>query len=117
MRGLELSNLLRAAPLRIRQNQNPKHLVVKIDMADSPFQLAARRRYRYATITGDGEWGVVARCHIAKKVRLCPTEIEANRLAALRCSAVPCRDDHVVERFEHEPIPQPVWDSHIWERD
>jgi hypothetical protein len=84
-------------------------------MTDSPFQLAARRRYRYATIVRDGEWGVVSFCHIAKAVRLCPTEYEAKRLAAGKCRATPCINNHTVERFEPEPLPQPVWQSRSWE--
>jgi hypothetical protein len=86
-------------------------------MADSPFQLAARSRYRYASIVGDGEWGFVSLCHIAKRVRLCFSEQESKRLAAGKCNAVPCCGNHTVEHFKPEPIPRPVFESRIWEQD
>jgi len=86
-------------------------------MADSPYQLAARRVYRWATIIRDGEWGVVFRCYMGNKICLCPTEAEARKLAAGKCKAVPCCGNHTVERFEAVPVPQPVWESRIWERD
>jgi hypothetical protein len=86
-------------------------------MADSPFKIAARGKYRWATIAGDGQWGFVSLCHIAKAVRLCHTEDEAKRLAAGKCRAVPCSGNHTVEKFEAGPIPQPVWESRIWEID
>ena len=78
---------------------------------ESTYQLAARRTYRWATIIGDGAWGFVSFCHIAKAVRLCPTEIEAKRLAAGKCRYVPCSGSHTVEKFEAAPVPQPVWES------
>jgi hypothetical protein len=86
-------------------------------MADSPYQLAARREYRYATIVRDGEWGVVFHCYIGKKICLCLTEIEAARLVAGKCKAEPCSGNHTVEKFEAVPVPQPVWESRIWETD
>jgi len=84
---------------------------------ETAFQFAARDKYRYATITGDGAWGVVVHCYMGKKIRLCVTEAEARQLAAGKCRATPCRDQHTVEHFTPVRLPQPVWDSKIWERD
>ena len=78
---------------------------------ETGFQLAAREQYRYATIFGDGPWGVVVHCFCGKKIRLCPTEDEAKRLAASKCRATPCRDQHSVEHLTPMRLPQPVWDS------
>ena len=82
---------------------------------ETGYQLAARAKYRYAAIVGDGAWGFVSFCHVAKRVRLCFTEQEAKQRAAGKCNAVPCCGNHAVERFEAEPIPRPVFESRIWE--
>lgn len=82
---------------------------------ETGYQLAARAKYRYASIVGDGAWGFVSLCHIAKRVRLCLSWQEATRLAAGKCNAVPCCGNHTVERFEPEPIPMPVFDSRSWD--
>lgn len=80
-------------------------------MAETPYTRAARQKYRYAVVKGDGPHGVVSFCFVEKRVGLFQSAADAQRVAAGRCSAVPCKGDHRLEPFEPEYAPQYVLDS------
>jgi hypothetical protein len=75
----------------------------------SGYQLAARRKYRWATILSDGPHGAVSFCNpVEKRVALFATEAEAQRAAAGKCRFVACKGDHHVETFAPVPVPRYV---------
>jgi hypothetical protein len=71
----------------------------------SGFQYAARDRYRFATVQGDGPHAVVSRCVIAKYVRLYRDPLQADAVAKRPCGSLSCRMDHTREDLTPVIVP------------
>lgn len=73
---------------------------------ENGYQRAARAKYRFAHITGDGPHACVSKCTMQRRVHLFASIEQAEFAASKPCGSIACRMGHEVESFE-PAVPQP----------